>query len=665
MVSKATWIWYPGDFSLALFHKTMLKRYERDVPVPPFWRMDYFYPDVKFIKKVSLQDADLVEIKADGLLTVQIDGAMQYGVKDRLLIPAGEHQLMFWVYNNEKLPCLFVRGREIATDKSWIASCNDHNDKPAGYWNFDDAEKSPNAFALQTSPEKPLQEIVQNGKKVYDFGKEMIAYVRLCGIQGRGKVNIYYGESAEEAADWDNCELTDTLETEGGELVTPIAKAFRYLSIGSECQIGEVSALYEYLPLQEKSSFYSDSELMNKVYDTAMYTLRLNTREFFLDGIKRDRWVWGGDAYQSYLMNFYSYYDVECVKRTMYALAGKEPYKTHINHIMDYTFYWIMGAYDVYKFTQSHEILDLFYDKIKGLMEFCIGRTNSEGLMEGYPQDWVFVDWADIDNTGEVCVEQMLYCISLRYSAELAEKVGDRSNQMRWNALAEQVFPKLEKFWDESRQVYVHSCKNGRQEKKVTRYAAIFAVLYDLCSEERKEKIVQTMLLNENVQKLKTPYMRFYELAALCKAGRQDIALQEMLDYWGGMLEEGATTFWELYNPAEKGAEKYAMYGRKYGKSLCHSWGASPVYLLGRYFAGCSPVGDGTYNVEPCLGGLEHMCMTVPTAEGQICVDMTKERAHIRAQGVNCNVKVFGQTCFLKAGEETEILCSARRKKYA
>jgi len=26
------------------------------------------------------------------------------------------------------------------------------------------------------------------------------------------------------------------------------------------------------------------------------------------------------------------------------------------------------------------------------------------------------------------------------------------------------------------------------------------------------------------------------------------------------------------------------MYGRKYGKSLCHAWGAAPLYLLGRYY---------------------------------------------------------------------------------
>lgn len=652
---KAKWIWYPGDFSLALFNKTMIKRYERDVPIPPFWRMDYFYPDVKFYKKVDLSEAEEIEIGAEGLLAVQVDGVYCYGVRDRLMVEKGEHLLTFWVYNSEKLPCLYVRGRSIVTDESWMVSCNDHHDKFAESWNFDEIGHTPNDFSLETRPVKPVGILNEQGKKIYDFGKEMMAYVRLGDIRGKGKVSVYYGESLEEAADWEHCELTDTLNVTKSEEVTSIAKAFRYLCIDGEPKVGEVQALFEYLPIEAKSSFRCDDARLNAIYDTALYTLHLNMREFFLDGIKRDRWVWGGDACQSYLMNFYSYFDVECVKRTMYALAGKEPYKTHINHIMDYTFYWIISAYDVYMFTQSERIVELYYEKVKGLLEFCIGRTNARGLMEGYPQDWVFVDWADIDNTGEVCVEQMLYYISLRRGAIMAGKAGDAESQARWNALAEDVYPKLEQFWDEEREVYVHSCKGGERLSKVTRYAAIFAVLYDLCGEERKEKLVKNVLLNDGVQKLKTPYMRFYELAALCKAGRQDIAVQEICSYWGGMLDEGATTFWELYNPAERGPEKYAMYGRRYGKSLCHSWGASPLYLLGRYFAGCRPMGDGTYEVKPCLVGMKRMKMTVPTVQGSIEVDMNGERLCVTSDGVCCHVIAYGRTYELKANESVTL----------
>ncbi len=48
---------------------------------------------------------------------------------------------------------------------------------------------------------------------------------------------------------------------------------------------------YEYLPLVHRGAFKSSDEELNKISDVAARTLELNTREFFLDSIKRDRWV--------------------------------------------------------------------------------------------------------------------------------------------------------------------------------------------------------------------------------------------------------------------------------------------------------------------------------------------------------------------------------------
>ena len=101
--------------------------------------------------------------------------------------------------------------------------------------------------------------------------------------------------------------------------------------------------------------------------------------------------------------------------------------------------------------------------------------------------------------------------------------------------------------------------------------------------------------------------MRFYELEALCALGEQDAVMKEIKAYWGGMLKEGATSFWEKYNPEEIGTQHLAMYGRPYGKSLCHAWGASPVYLLGKYYLGVKPVKEGykEFAIAPVLGGLK------------------------------------------------------------
>ena len=111
--------------------------------------------------------------------------------------------------------------------------------------------------------------------------------------------------------------------------------------------------------------------------------------------------------------------------------------------------------------------------------------------------------------------------------------------------------------------------------------------------------------------------MRFYEQAALMQRGEKKYVLETINEYWGGMLSEGATSFWETYNAKETGAEKYAMYGRDFGKSLCHAWGASPVYLIGKYVVGLQPMGE-TFTVAPDLSGLDYFEATIPLAKGEI-----------------------------------------------
>jgi hypothetical protein len=372
----------------------------------------------------------------------------------------------------------------------------------------------------------------------------------------------------------------------------------------------------------DRGSFRCSDETVNKIYDVANYTLHLNTREFFIDGIKRDRWIWSGDAYQSYLMNYYSFFDSPTVTRTLLALRGKEPVSSHINTIMDYTFYWFLGINDYYQYTGDKKFIEQFYPRMQSLMDYCLSRRNKEGLMEGLPGDWVFIDWADgLSKQGAVSFEQVLFCRSLETMATCAALVNDPAGATRYRQLAADLKQKIfADYWDASKQALVHSRVNGQPTSNITRYANMFGIFFHYFTDAQQQAVKQHVLLNDSIPKITTPYMQFYELEALCAMGEQSYVLKQMKDYWGGMLKLGATSFWEEYNPAKKGAEHYAMYGRPFGKSLCHAWGASPLYLLGKYYLGVKPTAPGyqAYAIEPALGGLQWMEGTVPTPQGDI-----------------------------------------------
>jgi hypothetical protein len=206
----------------------------------------------------------------------------------------------------------------------------------------------------------------------------------------------------------------------------------------------------------------------------------------------------------------------------------------------------------------------------------------------------------------------------------------------RYREMAEQLWIKVKNlFWDKEKKTFMHAVEDGKMNEQVTKFPNMFAMIYGFASEEEQRQIMERVMWNPQVDAITTPYMRFYELEALCRMGRQQEVLKEIRDYWGGMLAEGATTFWEKYNPGEKGTEHLAMYGRPYGKSLCHAWGASPVYLLGRYYLGVSPLAPGyaEYEVRPVLGDLQWMEGAVPTPFGLIRVKMTTDTITVEADG--------------------------------
>src|SRR5690242_6959824 len=151
-----------------------------------------------------------------------------------------------------------------------------------------------------------------------------------------------------------------------------LTKAFRYVNVQAEGDVtlDSVSMLYEYLPVENRGAFRCSDSSINKIWDVAAYTMHLCTREFFIDGIKRDRWIWSGDAFQSYLMNYYLMNDDKTVKRTIYALRGKDPVTSHVNTIMDYTFYWFLSIYDYYLYSGDTDFIRQIYPRMQTMMDF-------------------------------------------------------------------------------------------------------------------------------------------------------------------------------------------------------------------------------------------------------------------------------------------------------
>ena len=650
-----TWIWYPGDFEINLANKMQNRRTDRNVFFPPFWKMDAHYVLMDFHKVFDLKVPEEITVYTEGTFNLKLDGnAVESGV-NKLTVPAGKHKINVKVWNQANVPAIFVQGKTIISDATWLVTFEDKEwiDESgktsdisdtkwlnAGSWNFNDPKQLPSAFKLPTRKMIAVSLTKNKNQYLVDFGKETFGFVKLHGIKGSGKISLYYGESKEEALSVEDAMTLDRLsfsKTVKTDSVMILSKAFRYVNVifDGNISIDSASMLYEYADVKQRGTFTCSDEQINKIYNVSKYTLELNTREFFIDGIKRDRWVWSGDAYQSYLMNYYSYFDNPTVTRTMMALRGKDPVTAHINTILDYTFYWFISVYDYYLYTGDKKFIEQFYPRMQSLMNYCLSRRNKNGLVEGLSGDWTFIDWATgLSKKGEISFEQMLFARSLETMSLCADIANDKTNAAGYKKLAADLKEKVFSiYWNDQKHALVHSRVDGKQTENVTRYANMFGIFFNYFTEEQKMVVKKHVLLNDSIQKITTPYMRFYELEALCAMGEQTYVLNQMKDYWGGMLNLGATSFWEEYNPTKKGTEHLAMYGRKFGKSLCHAWGASPIYLLGKYYLGVSPTTPGyeTYMVQPQLGGLQWMQGKVPTPAGDIELYCSTTQIKIKA----------------------------------
>ncbi len=670
---KSTWIWYPGDFEIWLGNIFNNRRTERGAMFPPFWKQDSHYVTVEFSREFNLDREETITIACEGQFNLMLDGKLQFGQPKTFTVPQGKHKLNLKVWNQATPPALFIEGTTIHTDSTWLATYEDkiwidengiaHGSGiyvPAASWNFDAIDTPPSQYQLERSEQRPVcRHAVTTNGILYDFGKETFGYLKVKGL--KGCIHIYYGESAEEAMDKEHCETLDILT--GGQSPCEIcdSKAFRYVYIETEqnASYEEVLMDFEYAPLEKErsGSFRCSDELLNNIWDTAAYTMDLTTREFFMDGIKRDRWTWSGDAIQSYLMNYYLRFDTECVKRTIRQLRGKDPVTAHVNTIMDYTFYWFKSIHDYYLYTADLDFVREMWSRMVTLMDYVEGRLNGDGMAEGQSDDWIFVDWVDfpMHKRGTLCFEQILLMKAMETMAVCAKLLGVKTD---YRVKAESLRNKIKQtFWSYERKAYYHAIEEGQINQQITKFPNMFAILYGLAYEEERHEIMKSVMLNPAIDPITTPYMRFYELETLCIDGLQTEVLQEIRDYWGGMLHEGATSFWEKYNPEETGTQHLAMYGRPYGKSLCHAWGASPIYLIGKYYLGVQPTKPGyeEYLVKPVLGDLQWMEGDVPTPFGKIHVSMSRQEVTIYSDGGHGTLMIGEKEIEIPAKQEIKI----------
>lgn len=640
-MTERYWLWYPGDLELYYRMEQDFSRVERGYGWPAFWKSDGFRNRVVFRRQYELERETSFRVysKAAGFV---LAGEKKYPFGQQIVCPAGNVSISIHAARIDAFPSVYVEGDVICSDRGWMAEDYAQPPVPAGYNSyFTEPGQDPALWPYSEREYRPVRtEQVENGV-LYEFETELTAVLRVEAPRVRLEwMRIYCGESRDEALDRAHCYYSWTPDRSTRE--TPRC-AVRFAFIPGDAV--ELTAVHQYVDIPVRATFQCDDPLLNRVWSVAEHTFRLCTGIFFIDGVKRDKWIWSGDAYQSLFVNQYLLADPGVEQRTLLALRGNDPMTGHINTIVDYSLLWLLGVKEHFDAHGDRDFLELIWPKATSLLEFCRERTDSRGFLTAGEKDWVFIDWAELDKEEPFGAEQMLLCACWEAAAELARALGlDGSGfEQKRNALAAQIDAC---YWDGELGAYVDSFSSGRRH--VSRQTNLLAVRFGIADGEKRELILKNVIDNPNIPPITTPYFNFFELDVLADSGRLDQVMDQLRAYWGGMLERGAVTFWEEFDPAVTGTAQYDMYGDRFGKSLCHAWAASPIYLLGRYFVGLRREGDG-FVVEPQLKYFESLDCTLPVddkggfvrlawGEGRLAVETNRAYGALQSGEIRYNL---------------------------
>ena len=620
-MEQAKWIWYPGDFETYHHMQLSFRRQEYGCDYPCVWHIARPEANVRFRRSFTADTPTEFTVVTRGKGLVRCGGRL-WPVNAPVRLPAGAHDVCVELFDLERFPAIYVSSDFLSTDERWQADPYDAKPvdaacEPA----FTSPEADPAVFPFAYLPLQPFKQEETDAGVLYDYGLEQFGPVNAAVPEGAG-VLLVYGESREEALDPENAILRETL-TSSDDPARP-ARAFRYLHVvGEKAKEVQIEASLEYLPVADQAFFISEEPELERIWALCSRTFHLNTREFFLDGIKRDRWVWSGDAYQSFMIARYLYNDPSVTERTIRALLGKPPYRLHVNTINDYSSFLVISVWEHYRAAGRLGFVKSVWENLKALYAFILSRLDGNGFSVRRPGDWVFIDWGVLDKDGPHCAEQILLWQAHLAMAELSHALGEDPTPCLARAISLRQ-KTLFAYWDAEKGALIDCASSGK--RFVSRQTNILALLYDFLEGEQKNSAVQNALLSPSLPPVTTPYFKLYELMALCKLGRVELAQDYIASYWGGMLKEGATSVWEAYDPNESGSGHYAMYGSPYGKSLCHAWGSGPILLLCRYVAGVTPtsVGAKTYRVAPVPGKYQSFSANIPIGAGKVTLAYRK-----------------------------------------
>jgi hypothetical protein len=479
-----------------------------------------------------------------------------------------------------------------------------------------------------------LCEMKGNGKQapslLLDFGQELHGGIEVVtgAFPGKApiKIQITLGESVTEAmSNVENSSATNDHAIRDFSLALPwLGKVeignsgFRFaritlLDTDRTLLLKSIRAISIYRDIPWLGSFHSSDERLNEIWQVGARTVHLNMQEYLWDGIKRDRLVWVGDMHPEVMtiLSVFGYNEV--VPKSLDLISSITEPSSWMNGISSYSMWWILIQYQWYMNNGDFSYLESNSAYIFDLLETLREKIDMSGKesLDGNR----FLDWPTSPNKKAIHAGlQSLMVMTFHAGAEIASYLDQEDLARQYVETANRLLG------------YIPD-PNGNKA------AGALLALSGLADAGE----INDILLSANPLDGISTFYGYYVLQARAMAGDYQGALDVIRHYWGGMLDLGATTFWEDFNldwaknasridelPVEYKDNIHADFGDYcyvgLRHSLCHGWASGPTAWLSEHVLGIEVLEPGCslVRITPHLGDLEWVEGSYPTPQGVI-----------------------------------------------
>ena len=432
----------------------------------------------------------------------------------------------------------------------------------------------------------------------YDFGKETVGYpeITVKGDEG-GSLSVWYGESIDTI----RC---DTFVLSGKEqLLSPFnRRAFRYIKLsangGSSVAVESVFVTPVHFPLREVPVSF-ENELLDKVYQTSIYTTKLASQYHFEDSVYREQAQWLLDSRIMALVHYECFNETRLAEKAIRQFCRTQREDGSIcamgpmpcNQLLpDFCLHFVMMTEEYIRYSGKEADAEML-TALKRLFVWLERNEDASGLLsvDGKENWWCFIDWANLDKRGNVTALNCLYYAALKAYAKILG--GDKEKSAKYSLKADAVRETINRtLFCAERGLYSDCVVDGQMSDSCSQQSNMYALICGV-AEHPQELCEKTVSDNFDGVKINGAFMMCLCVDYLLSNGYIDKAMDWIKRYWGEMLSRGATTWWETFDMASPHCSvpfaystNNATYMHEYiPVSYCHAWGAGIAYSLKKW----------------------------------------------------------------------------------